>query len=389
MTSRSRIALYSHDTVGLGHTRRNLALATALTAADPSTDVIMITGNPECALLPIPPRTDIVTLPTIAKDAAGYRPRVLGGELDEVLAIRSDVITGALKGFRPQLLIADKVADGVHGELLPGLQLVRQRFGTRTVLGLREILDAPAVVRREWQRNHTGRLIADHYDEVWIYGDRAVIDPAAEYGWGAEMATKVSYTGYLGHRPRLPQRGLIDVAPPASPYVLCQVGGGQDGVELATAFAGAELPPGHRGVIVTGPYLPAESRDRLRRIAGPNTDVHDFVGNPEDLIAGAAAVVSMAGYNSVTELLSSPAPTLLVPRVVPRTEQLIRAERLADLECADLLHPALLTRQRISTWLAGAVHAPTPAGRAVLDLNGLDRVGEFADRLIGGTEHAA
>ena len=54
-----RIALYSHDTQGLGHTRRNTTLAAALVAAHPDTDVLLLTGNPEAAMLPLPPRTDV------------------------------------------------------------------------------------------------------------------------------------------------------------------------------------------------------------------------------------------------------------------------------------------------------------------------------------------
>lgn len=399
MTSaRNRIALYSHDTVGLGHTRRSLALADAITSADPWADVLMITGNPEAALLPRPERTDIITLPTIAKGRSGeYRPRVLGSDLGDVLHLRQHVISGALSSFLPQLLVVDKVAGGVEGELIPALRDLRRRGGTRIVLGLREILDAPAVVRREWDIAGTAELIKDFYDAVWVYGDPAVIDPVTEYGWNTAIAAKVTHTGYLGRPssrstsgPRsstAPMRQTatgISVPPPVGPYVLCQVGGGQDGYRLAEAFARTELPAGHQGVILTGPYLAADRRDQLRRLAGSTTRVIDFVGNADQFVTEAAAVVSMAGYNSVCELMGTAVPALLVPRVTPRTEQLIRAERLADLDCADLLHPDLLSPDRLSDWMADAVTGPAPAGRSRLDLTGLDRVGRLARTMIGG-----
>jgi predicted glycosyltransferase len=57
------------------------------------------------------------------------------------------------------------------------------------------------------------------------------------------------------------------------------------------------------------------------------------------LIAGAERVVAMGGYNTTLEALSLRKPTLLVPRVRPRREQAIRAERLAALGLVDVLHP--------------------------------------------------
>lgn len=68
---RRHLALYSHDTQGLGHIRRNIALAASLVGSDPATDVLLLTGAPEATSLPLPPNTDIVTLPTLCKDQTG------------------------------------------------------------------------------------------------------------------------------------------------------------------------------------------------------------------------------------------------------------------------------------------------------------------------------
>ena len=52
---------------------------------------------------------------------------------------------------------------------------------------------------------------------------------------------------------------------PEGRLALCVVGGGFDGDELAEAFLHAELPDDMIGVVVTGPYMPEESRMRLNR----------------------------------------------------------------------------------------------------------------------------
>ncbi|WNV76027.1 glycosyltransferase family protein [Geodermatophilus sp. DSM 44513] len=383
-----RVAFYSHDTQGLGHTRRNIVLAAALVAARPDTDVLLLTGNPEAAVLPLPPRTDVLTLPTVGKTPTGsYAPRVLGTPLEVVLDLRARILEAALGSFAPDLLVVDKVPGGVHGELLPALRTLRALGGTRVVLGLREVLDRPEVAVREWRDAGTTEVLAEHYDEVWVYGDPAVYDPVAEYGLPPEVAALVRYTGYLGHartdgvRPRT--RPGRRSRPPAGPYVLCTVGGGQDGQALAEAFAAARLPEGHRGVLLTGPFMAPAARRAVAAAAAGNDRLRivDFVPDADAFVAGAAAVVSMAGYNSVCELLAARARTLLVPRVRPREEQLVRAERLAGRGLLDCLHPDRLSPASLTDWMATAVSTPAPPAEPV-DLDGLRRVPRLADALL-------
>lgn len=397
-----RVAFYSHDTVGLGHTRRNLALAGAIVAAWPETDVLVITGNPEAATLPLPPNTDIVTVPTIAKDpAGGYCSRTLNSPLSVVVDIRSKVIEAALTAFEPDLLIVDKVPRGVNGELVPALARLAAAGRTRTVLGLREILDEPVTAVREWESMQTTEAIRDYYDEVWVYGDRDVYDPVVEYGLPAEVAAKISYTGYLSHgRQGLSPTGsaaasVADAEPEVTdPFVLCLVGGGQDGFALADAFVRSAMPAGHHGVVLTGPFMTEADRDQLRLAAGDRTDVTllDFVPNATDFTRDAAAVVSMAGYNSSCEILATDTPALFAPRTAPRAEQLVRAQCFSDRGLSDLVALDVLDADVLGDWLAGAV-TDTDQSRARrsggVDLDGLAFVPVLAGRAVQELDHAA
>jgi predicted glycosyltransferase len=51
----------------------------------------------------------------------------------------------------------------------------------------------------------------------------------------------------------------------------------------------------------------------------------------------------MGGYNTLSEALSLGTPTLCVPRVFPRREQLIRARSFAKLDLLRLIEPDRLT----------------------------------------------
>lgn len=382
-----RVALYSHDTQGLGHVRRNITLAAALVAAEPETDVLLLTGAPEATTLPLPPRTDVITLPTLRKDRNGdYAARSLGASLPQLLALRAQMLTATLVAFAPDLLVVDKVARGVDGELDEALAALRPT-PTRVVLGLREVLDEPGTARREWDAARSTEAVRDLYDAVWVYGDPQAYDVLAECGLPAEVVQKCHWTGYLGDErgtgTRTRTRPVSRLRPPAGPYVLCLVGGGQDGLELADAFARAPLPEGHAGVVLSGPYMRNEARASLRRAAAgnPGMAVHEFVPDADAWTAGAAAVVSMAGYNSVCELLAARRRTLLVPRTTPRVEQLLRARSLERRGLVDVLEPELADPARLSSWLAAAVHAGPPDGRPV-DLGGLRRVPLLAAQLL-------
>ena len=97
----------------------------------------------------------------------------------------------------------------------------------------------------------------------------------------------------------------------------------------------------HRALIVLGPYMPARKRNKLIKKGAeiPFIKIIEFDNRMEELIAGAKAVVAMGGYNTYCEILSFDKPALIVPRVKPREEQLIRARRAAELGLIEMLLP--------------------------------------------------
>lgn len=398
--TRPRIALYSHDAQGLGHIRRNMAIAGAL-AADGQRDVLLISGAREAGAFALPAGVELLTLPALRKSGAGrYRSRSLALPLAGLIRLRAQTICAALQEFAPDVLIVDKLALGIEGELEPALQSLAEVGTTRLVLGLRDVLDDPRTVRHEWSSTGSEQAIRELYDAIWVYGDRSVYDPVVEYGLDRTIAAKVRFSGYLGSDPgggldgraraagtALPADGLEPAATPpagglarpatspAGELALCLVGGGQDGFELASAFARAALPAGASAIVVTGPFMPADERERLDRLAGRRGDLRvlRFVDDPGALLRAADRVVCMGGYNTVCELLHLGRPALVVPRIRPRLEQRIRAERLAARGVLDVLHPDWLTPAALGSWLSRPL-APRAHPSEIVELDGLRRL---------------
>lgn len=369
--------------------RRNVLIAQALTESDAKVSVLLLVGAKEGADLRLPSRCDCLTLPALAKDSFGfYGARHLELTLRQTTAIRSRVLHAALRSFDPDLLVVDKAPLGALGELRGALEFLRARGRARCVLGLRDILDDPETTRREWKRDGTTAAISRYYDSVWIYGDRRVYDATTEYGWSASVRRKVVFTGYLDQRRRsaLPasESDSAGNLPTDRHQILALVGGGQDGAPLAHAFAASPMPAKTRGVILAGPYMPAQEFATLERAVTARPHELTLIAQtrePAPLIARAERVVAMGGYNTVMEVLSHDKAALIVPRTHPRQEQHLRARRLASLGLVSVLEPSEVTPAAIGAWLRAPLRG-RPSAHDVVDLRGLERIPRMAMSLV-------
>lgn len=391
-----RVALYSPGMVGLGHVRRNLLLTRKFSESFPEATFLLVAEAREAGAFEYPARTDCLTLPALQKQADDRcRARHLDIELNRLVQLRSAIIAGALTSFDPDVLVVDHLPRGALGELTPCLEQLAKRGRAQLVLGLRDVLEEPSIARKEWLARGNEATVRDLYDEVWIYGDPRVFDNLAAVGAGPEVRSKTRYTGYLNARSALASRGAEDAdrlalrALPDAPFVLCQVGGGHDGVALAEAFVQAEMPTGMHGVLVTGPFMPRPVRERLWACPNPRVHVLDFIGEPMTLFERAERVITMGGYNSVCEVVGYGKPALVVPRVRPRREQLIRAERLTALRALDMLHPDQLTPAALSEWLVREPDHSSADLRFRMDMDGLARATANLGRLLEITSSAA
>lgn len=203
-TRRCRIAFYSHDTMGLGHLRRNLLAAHTMADSNLRAISLLVAGVREATAFALPPSADCLTLPSLRKDKGGqYQSRNLDVSLKDVIAVRAGAISAAIEAFEPDVMIVDNVPRGAMQELDATLRHLRAKGRTKCVLGLRDVLDEPSTVKREWAKASNEEAIRDYYDEIWVYGDPAVYDVVRECQFAAGIAAKARFVGYLDQRVRL------------------------------------------------------------------------------------------------------------------------------------------------------------------------------------------
>jgi predicted glycosyltransferase len=356
------VMMYSHDTIGLGHMRRNTAIARELVARVPGISVLMLVGCPAGMVFEPQPGIDYVKLPSLTKLGRGrWQAGSLRIDAATTRALRAGIIDRVIETFAPDILLVDHEPAGVWDELVAPIRALRARGKARVILGLRDILDEPERVARAWEATGTGDVIRDLYDEVLVYGNPAFYPSDKAYGLSDLRPGHVRYCGSVttvqnAARERwsgLPRR------------VLASGGGGRDAYALLdTTLAGFEMLPRQRRpelTLIAGPLMDAELSAALRhRSAEAGAIYHDSVSDLPALLAGSDLFVTMAGYNSVTEALAVGCPAVVVPRVGPSGEQRIRAERLQALGLATVIWRHDMTAGRMAEALTARPPPPAP-----------------------------
>jgi predicted glycosyltransferase len=370
--------MYSHDTFGLGHLRRCRTIAHALVEDYRGLNVLIISGATIAGAFDYRARVDFVKIPSIIKLRNGeYTSLDRHIDLQDTLKMRRSIIRHTAESFQPDVFIVDKEPMGLRGEVEETLEYLKSQ-GTKLVIGLRDVMDAPQLLDAEWKRNDVMNKIAKFYDNVWVYGPPDFHDPLNGLDVPQAVRDRMEFVGFLQ---RSQTQSEIDNPRPKDDYILVTTGGGGDGSELIDDVLNAydyDKTLTHKALVVLGPYMPTEQRDRLLSKAAhiPHLEIIQFDNRMEDLVAGAKAVVSMGGYNTVCEIFSFDKPALIVPRVVPREEQLIRASRAKELGLLDMLLPEEAENpQLMAEALKALPHRHPPSANSQnLQLDGLQNI---------------
>lgn len=398
---RRRIALFTHDAYGLGHVRRSVHLLSAMARRDPEATLLLITGSPATHLLrSLPPRVDYVKIPTIVTSGSEEtKPPTLDIGLAELASLRGEITRRTLEAFAPDVFVVDNFPLGTRLELLPALRSLRER-GTRTVLGLRDVVDPPEKVRKDWGRDGLYEVVDRYYDRVVVYGMREVLDAAEAYDFAPSIARKLHYCGYVtsGEPPSRSRDDVLRELGFPDGFLLATVGGGGDGLPVLSTFLEAlGAFPGRSALLAAGEFMSPSDRAALDRLATarPGVLVRDHVVDLPSYLAAADAVVAMGGYNTCAEILSVKARAVLVPRTWKSgehghrararvdAEQLVRAEGLSRLGVVELLGPGELSGQAMAEALARALDRRRSRADSELRLDGAPAVAEHVLALAG------
>jgi predicted glycosyltransferase len=383
VTKPARILMYSQDSYGLGHLRRATNFANAMVAKRPDLSVLLVVDSPVAPFFDLQERIDFVKLPTVVKVEAGvFRPGRLLTDYSLVKAMRSTVNREVLARFRPDLVLVDHMPGGANRELVPALRLIRAlAYPTRIVLGVRDIIDDPAVTCAVWEREGFYDTLKRYYDSVLIYGSADVFPTAARYQIEAALPGQIRYCGYVCNMDPVKEPGQVraKLELGGDPIILVTAGGGADAFRLMQTYL--EALPLVNGtlrattIMVTGPFMPEEQRKWIRdRARELGVQVRTSVSDSLSHLNAAELVVSMAGYNTVSEILRFRKRAILVPRLGPSAEQRMRAAIFSQRGLVTTIDPCELSARRLAAAIVDTLSKPAPAAMQMPAMHGVNTV---------------
>ncbi len=297
-----RVLFFANDGLGAGHVTRTLAIARALRRKVQRLELMLATTSQADALLAAEPIAAVRWPGPWQAQASGWTDPIRR-------SVAARVVSGAIEGFRPELLVTDTFPSGPHGEL-GGLvrEVPRRALVRRSVRGDCAGSGTP------------GAGLADY--ELAIVPD----DPAEHRVESLPIPTVrvPPITLFEAHEGvgRQAARARLGLAPEGR-LILVGSGGGGDADAAALAERVAEaitrIPGGPTPVIAVGPL------GRGRPAPAGIGRVNESPLQP--FLAAFDGAIAPAGYNLAHELAKAGVPTALFAMPRPFDDQAGRAAR--------------------------------------------------------------
>jgi predicted glycosyltransferase len=385
--SRPTFFFHTHLSLAYGHVARCHKIARETTARLPC-DAHIVSSSPEFTTGEDHPGIWEVLLPSLVLESAdphpdempvtGFVSPVPGIPVAEFAAHRSRLLAGLIRHLRPL---------GIHLEGFPfvfplraqaecveSLSLLAREFprtlrcaGFNGVSVERQTRDHHALIRK---------LLDQHVDLLFVYVDEAErpdVLRACPFLEGLE--SRVHFVGYVGRR--APAKGN------GTGRMLATFGGGFDAYAkirlVCDAFRiVARHRPAYSLEVVTGGFLPDAGFREIEQCYGDRIRVTRFLPGLASRLGEYELVISMAGYNTCTELYLSSTRSIVLPRTIPgNQEQLVRARRFRAYGAVDhIVDAATATPEALARLMEDTLSAP-PAPRIPIATDGGRKITEI------------
>lgn len=389
--------VYSHDAYGLGNIRRMLAICQYLLEHIPHLSILLVSGSPMLHSFRLPQGLDYIKLPCLNRGLSGQMAvKYLNTDIESTLRLRSELILAAAKNYQPDLVLVDKKPMGIKEELKSTIKYLKTSLpATKLVLLLRDILDTPEKIVREWEKEDYYDRVELLFDRLLVVGMPEIFDLVKHYQFNCAIASKVRYCGYLRKESGLKNshtiRQELDIQTEEK-LVLVTPGGGEDGYYLIDNYLQGSKQHRQRfscdrvrTLIFCGAEMPVQQQQQISQQAAElsGVTVREFTDDLMSYVNAADVVVSMCGYNTITEVLQQGKPAVVVPRIKPGREQLIRAQSMAEAGLIKMLHPEQLEPNLLIESVFDSLLEDKPRATVKsLDFLGLPRVSEYIAMLL-------
>jgi len=369
--------VYVQHLLGIGHLQRASLLCNAL--ARNKFDVDLVTGGMPVST-PLQPGIKVHQLPPV---------RSLDSRFDNLVdennqpidarwkKHRCDQLLNLFNNLSPDALITETFPFGrrmMRFELLPLLKAARRHPGAPIIISsIRDILQPKSKPARD---EEIRQLIDEYYDRILIHGDERLAELADTFSLAAEVAHKIAYSGYISQPIKIESQ-----TSDGENEVVVSGGGGVASLPLLKcAIKSRPLSAMHQQswLLLAGPNIDQDSFDQLKQVASKGIIIERNRPDFSAILSNCAVSVSQAGYNTVVDILTTGARSVMVPfSDAGEVEQTLRANLLQKHDRIVALAQDDLTPQS----LAAAIDRAAAMPRQTIDVK-MDGAERSAQLLI-------
>lgn len=382
-----KILFYCQYLAGMGHLVRSTEIIRSLV---PHFQVCLVIGGEPIDQFNVPDGVEVVYLPALREEAGELI--ALNQSIDSVKVRRRQRLLALFEQFQPDCVITEcfpfsKVK--MAFELLPLLERAKAAQ-VKVVCSLRDLIMTQSMSEKGLARKQSRILdqTRQFYDLVLCHCDRNLQSLESCFPSAHALTCEVFYTGYvaqsLTHSSEQQQALQF-------PRIIASVGGGRYGYSLLKAIC--EVGPllhqaiPHRIYAFTGPFMPESEFEALQILATPqpNITLQRFTPNLMNYLYGADLSISLGGYNTTMNVLSTQVRSLILTSPSPdqADEQWLRASRLAQLGAVDVLSPDQLSPSALAHAVLQRLQTAKPSH--ALNLKGSENTAWRLRQLCGQT----
>ena len=373
-----KIIQYCQHVLGVGHYFRSLEIARALHHHE----IVLVTGGPPVEV-DLPSHVTEYRLPGLQMDG-GFTvvsPTDANRALDEVREERKRLLYSLFERSAPDIFLIELYPFGRKSfgfEILPLLEAIHRGdlSSSKVVCSLRDIL-----VEKGNQKTYEQRvldILNKYFYGLLVHADETLVSLSETFESTNRIEIPVIYTGFVTPRPKPGQgkkvRTLLGLNSDEA-LIVASAGGGRVGEDLlrtvVEAYARLSAERRIRLCVFTGPFMAETHFSALSERADllPGVQLKRFTADFLSYLAAADLSISMAGYNTCMNILSTGVNSLVLPFAQNR-EQRIRAEKLAARGALSLLKGEDLEPSRLANLIAEALDSEIKPGRIAVNLDG-------------------
>lgn len=381
-----KISLYWHNGRSLGHTAEVSKICHGIKRDIPNSTMVGLTGAYKGLDL-LPTEVDIVKLPAFVNydNPSGWNMTGRQGlDAQSLFKLRTEMAEVFIRHYQPDIFLINHLPYGAEQELKPAL--TGTRSGLR-ILTLRGVLFDREKTNREYFSGEPYKWIEEQFDAILVHIDPNVFNLEEHYNIPQALKNRIHYTGYLANKiekTKLEARNELNIDKNER-LVVASMGGGQGALQIWNSMIDALSKQKHmfdRAVIVTGPYLEADSEIELKKIAlyHPWLEIKKYVPNMTTWMKASDLFIGAAGSNMLGEILSTGCNSITIPRQVREVEQLIHSSILADKGIVRVCSMEQLFDNRLGKIIDEALREPIINYNNVR-LNGANRYADYLEKL--------